>query len=345
MAAPFDLQNVVVTGPAVSVIDDVRTEAGLRFTGQYTFSQTGTLVYVPGISAAVGQFVWVDRQGGEDLLPFPARMYGEFRLSPDGERLATTVQDISSAIWIYALVRGGEERLTRNGRSSGPVWTPDGRQIVFGSRMGTGGRNDIYARSIDGGAVELLFNGFLSQYPTSFFPDGNSLLFTGSASIDSAGIHKLSLDENRSVESLIVTSDSEWGARFSPSGEYIAYISDEEGQYEVYIVAYPKTADRWKVSIDGGEEPVWSRTGRELFYRDANRWYVVPIETQPEFQRGVPELYVEGPYLDVPGIPHDVGLDGRLLLLKGVDEARTRTHLNVVTNWFEELKRLVPTSE
>jgi serine/threonine-protein kinase len=137
------------------------------------------------------------------------------------------------------------------------------------------------------------------------------------------------------------TRFTEVGARFSPDGHWISYVSDESGQYEVYVRPYPGPGGKWQVSTQGGEENIWSRDGRELFYRNGNKWMVVAVNLKPEFKAGTPKLLFEGPYINVGGPSFDVAPDGkRFLLLEPAErESAPVTHLNVVLNWFEEVKR------
>lgn len=129
---------------------------------------------------------------------------------------------------------------------------------------------------------------------------------------------------------------------FSPDGRWIAFTSDESGHYAMCVRSASGGGERWQVSV-GGEEPVWSADGRELFYRDGSRWMAVAITTADGFQSGQPRLLFEGPYLNVSGRSFDVSPDGRrFLVLRPAGEQSPPTQVNLVTNWFEELRRRVP---
>ena len=131
------------------------------------------------------------------------------------------------------------------------------------------------------------------------------------------------------------------GPSFSPDGGWIAYTAEESGRYEVYAQAYP-SGQRTQVSFQGGEEPIWSRKGDELFYRNGNKWMSVRISTTGGFNPGTPRELIQGPFWNVAGVSYDVAPDGaRFLLLKPVREERPVTEVNVVLNWFEELKSRV----
>jgi serine/threonine-protein kinase len=140
------------------------------------------------------------------------------------------------------------------------------------------------------------------------------------------------------------TPFSDWAAKFSPDGHWIAYTADVSGQYEVYVRPFPGPGSQWQISTGGGEEPVWSRAGKEIFYRNGTKWMAVSVNTTArgsEFSATPPRLLFTGPYVNVPGPSYDVGPDGRFVMIEGPPEAPV-THLNVVLNWLDELRRLVP---
>jgi serine/threonine-protein kinase len=137
------------------------------------------------------------------------------------------------------------------------------------------------------------------------------------------------------------TPFTETAPAFSPDGRWIAYVSDESGQYEVYVRPYPGPGGTWQVSAQGGEEHIWSRDGKELFYRNGNVWMRVDVRLDGRFQAGTPEVVFEGPYVNVGGRSYDITPDGqRFIVLEPVEPATAPvTHLTVVLNWFEEVKR------
>jgi Tol biopolymer transport system component len=152
---------------------------------------------------------------------------------------------------------------------------------------------------------------------------------------------------DRKAQPFLQTPFNEGAPRFSPDGRWLAYTSDESGRYEVYVQPYPGPGGKWLISTEGGTEPVWNRNGRELFYRAGDKMMAVDIATQPGFSAGNPRMLFDGPYALSPAAPpnYDVSPDGqRFLMLKPVEQAGAApTQINVVLNWTEELKRLVPT--
>jgi hypothetical protein len=147
-------------------------------------------------------------------------------------------------------------------------------------------------------------------------------------------------DQPGEVEELVVTEATEWGPDISPDGRWFAYTSDESGRYEVYARAFG--SDRsFTVSLDGGEEPIYSADGKTIYYRNGNRFYATPVlEASPDgtrFRAGRPEVVVEGAYANVFGLSYDVGPDGRLLVLRTDGGTERPDHLNVILNWQPDL--------
>jgi Tol biopolymer transport system component len=324
---------------------------------QYSFSATGSLVYVPGgVQSVQSRLVWVSRTGAEQPLAAPAHAYLGPRLSPDGRRVAVTIQEQESQIWLYDLSRQTLTRLTFEGKNNlAPAWTPDGKRIAFISSKE--GPQNIFWQLADGsGGLERLTTSDYTHVPMSWSPDGQSLTFTEvnpTTGYDlwvlRVGDPSASPGQVRKAQLFLRTPFNESVSRFSPDGRWLAYISDESGRYEIYVQPYPGPGGKWQISTEGGREPVWNRNGRELFYRSGDKMMAVAIATKPNFSAGNPHLLFEGPYEPTPltNPNYDVSPDGhRFLMLKPVEQVQTApTQINVVLNWFEELKQKVPTGK
>jgi serine/threonine-protein kinase len=355
-AVPFDLRRLEVTGDAVSLQDGLAAAA----TGeaQYAVSRNGTLVYVPageGAAAVTAQssLVWVDRHGREEAIPAPPRDYTYPRVSPDGTRLALDIRDQERDIWIWDFKRQTLTRLTFDpGADRGPVWTPDGRRIIYSSQRGTGNPGNIFWQPADGtGMAERVTTSPNVQFPGGISPDGLRLVFREDIPATRQDLLMLTLD-GRKATSLIQTMASEQNGAISPDGRWLAYESDESGQYQIYVRPFPQVdGGRWQISPAGGTRPVWARNGRELFYLDPGRHLLaVPVQTSPAFSPGNPAKLFDTPYLTPNnGVTYDVSPDGqRFVMIKGrstdtsQQAVQASTPMVVVVNWFEELKQRVP---
>ena len=304
------------------------------------YLRAGALVYVPGRVWGESTLVWVDRQGAVEPLALPLRRYFDPRLSPDGQRLAVQIGSlINSDIWIHHIPRGTLTRLTFEGNDVDPLWTPDGERVAFSSDR-AGGPTNLFWKPADGsGPVEQLTESERYQrYPSSCSPDGQVLAFSEFHPSTDWDIWVLPLQGERKPRPFLQTQFRKGEAVFSPDGHWLAYISDESGRNEVYVRPYPGPGGKRQISTEGGDEPVWAKNRRELFYRNGDKMMAVDIVTEPQFSAAKPRLLFEGRYGS-----YDIAPDGQRFLMES--EREEATQINVVLNWFEELKRLVPTKQ
>jgi Tol biopolymer transport system component/tRNA A-37 threonylcarbamoyl transferase component Bud32 len=345
MAVPFDPQRLAVTGTAVPVVESV-LESPVSGDAQYSFSATGSLVYVVGgVQSAQSKLVWVSRSGAEQPLAAPTHTYMAPRLSPDGRRVVVGITEQESQTWLYDLSRETLTRFTFEGNYNPvSVWTPDGKRIAFESNKE--GPPNLFWQLADGsGGLERLTTSEYVNAPMSWSPDGKLLAFIELNPSTGFDIWVLRMGD-RKAQLFLRTPFNETAPRFSPDGRWLAYISDESGRLEIYVQPYPGPGGKWQISTEGGMEPVWNPNGRELFYRNGNKMMAVDISTQSSFVAGKPRMLFEGPYV-TPPVPisnYDVSPDGqRFLMLKSIGSTEAApTQINVVLNWFEELKRRVP---
>ncbi len=360
-AIPFDPRSGQTSGQAVVVLQGVEMSSNDRPTA--AFSPQGLMVYLPGEAAGAAtsgarrSLVWVDEDGAEEPLPLPARQYAGPRLSPDGTRLAVAVSDGEAwALWVYDVASGAALRLTQAGGSQNmlPIWTPDGSRIFYRSIDAPNSPGNLYSIPSDGsGGPQRITNvDNADDNPTSISPDGTTVIF----------IRVLDSGPNRRVEIMAVAADGSGEARpilqgdfnfgnaaLSPDGRWLAYRSNESGQYEVYLQPFPGPGAKTPVSIGGGSWAVWSSDGSTIYYQAGGRFMAADVTSGAPARVGRPrELFPDTAYFRPPGgggaRQYHVAPDGRLLLIRRVQAATNdNAHLVVVENWLDELERLVPT--
>ncbi len=342
-AAPFELSRLEVTGPSYPLPQQTRIQ-GRNGVADFVFSDSGTLVYLPSAGRVDRNLVWVDREGEVEPLAAPPRRYDDPRLSPDGQRLVTQISETNSDVWIYDIPRKTLTRLTFEGNNDTPVWTPDGKRVTFDSDR-AGGPGTLFWKPADGSgtADQLTTTSRTNQFATSWTPDGKFLAFR-----EGDDVWVLPLADQTEAKPFLQTSFQEGAGMFSPDGRWLAYVSDESGRFEIYVQPYPGPGGKWQISTEGGSEPLWKRDGQELFYRNGEQMMAVDITTQPSFSPGTPNLLFEGEYFANGGVRranYDVTPDGqRFVMIKAAEKDEgQKSKINVVLNWFEELKRLVPT--
>ena len=348
-AGSFDPEGLEFRGEPLPIEDGAWADPiGLA---HFAVSNDGTLIYRRGERPALQRtLVWVDRNGNEDVVPVEPGPYDTLRLSPDGRRIAIGTPDIT----VYDLDRNRSTRLTfHSANDFFPIWTPDGEWVVFNSFRG--GSVEIFRKAADGtGDAERLTNNPNFKAPYSFSLDGATLVMNEGRPDTQGDIVALSMGGDGTITGVIETEAQEDSARISRDGRWLAYASNESGRPEVYVRPYPNVDDgRWQVSRNGGTMPIWAPDGRELFYvtRDVPDGpltvNMAAVETDPTFSYGQPRPIFSGPYVSFFS-SYDVSSDGeRLLMIK--DDPSTpggsseQPELVLVQNWFEELKRLVPT--
>ena len=365
-AVRFDPVGFEVLSDPVTIIETLMTKPSGA--ANYALSRAGTLVYMPGgpgDQAPMRSLVWVDRQGREEPIKAPLRSYGPPRISPDGTRLAVGILDQGNTeIWIWDFALETLRRLSFGAGMNGlPVWTPDGRRIIFMSDR-TGVLN-LYSQAADGtGPVDRMTTSAYPQWPTSINPAGtwlagfdllprttlSQIVFfplsrrgMPSASGPAQGVGQSPVDP------LTRTRFNGAFADFSPNGRYVAYQSDESGRVEVYVRPFPHVdGGRWQISTAGGTRPAWASNGRELFYLDgSNTLTAVPVQTSGRtFIAGSPATVFEAKYVEPnPARHYDVAPDAqRFLMIKNrADDANaTPASMVVVEHWLEELKQRLP---
>ncbi len=278
----------------------------------------------------------LDRSGRRSALVGDRRGFRFPHLSPDGTRVAVTIDPRPSQIWVYDLVRQSSTPLATTGHSLSPIWTVDGRQVVYNTS------GEIYRRAADASTPqEDVLLRERPQYPTSWSPDGRTLIFNDDAATTLFDIWIRPPDGK--ARPLIATPAFENGGIVSPNGKWIALVSSETRRREVYVRPFPEvTRGKWTVSgTGGGYSPRWSRNGRELFYMNGPTLMAVPIEDQLESLRaGIPMELFSGPFDTTQDSNFDVFPDGNHFVMVEADPDARPSRLQLVYNWSAELRRL-----
>jgi serine/threonine-protein kinase len=298
--------------------------------------------------------VWLDRKGTEQPLPAPPHAYSNPRISPDGQQVAVQITDSNADIWIYDLMHDTLRRLTVEGSNSFPVWSPDGKRVVYRSARSGVPATNLFWKPADGtGTEERLTTNTFTDVPSSFSPDGKILAYMELNNQTQYDLMTLPMEGARKPQPFLATPFDERGPWLSPDGHWAAYVSNDSERYEVYVQPFPGPGGKRPISLDGGAEVSWSYKGNELFYRTGAQretMMAVDIQTNPTFNAGKPHALFQGTYassnLTSAWSPnYSVGPDGRFLMLKTKEQLQTQgfAQIDVVQNWFEELKRRVPT--
>jgi dipeptidyl aminopeptidase/acylaminoacyl peptidase len=345
--APFDPASGELTAAIDPVVDDVLTgwDAGLDL-GMFAVSSTGDLVHFASESTfEQNQIVLVDRQGGST--PLPGDRLGKYSyvpaVSPDGTLLAVTSRSDrpSGDVWVRNLEMGSRQRLTFGERSVsiGPKWTTDGRRLFFAAyNLDANDPFDIYWMLPDGSDSKLMLSRPYSQFPSDVSDD--YLVFRERHPETGQDLYLWSLDGGNDATDFATTEANEFDASFSPDGRFIAYVSDETGQNEVYVKPVDGSVNGIPVSTDGGISPRWSPIGDELFYLRDSTMMVADVALAPTFERSAPRPLFTGAFDSgfdiIPAGPHFVPGDTRFVML--TLQRPDLTQLIVSLNWAAELQ-------
>jgi eukaryotic-like serine/threonine-protein kinase len=343
MAVPFDLDRLELSGEPVRVIEGVRQ---LFNGGAFSCSRTGTCIYVAGGLITQRTVAFIDRAGASQPLPLAPQSYTHPRFSPAGDKVVFWIEQSRCDLAVYDIARGVLTRITSDGDNHWPVWTPDGREITYASRKALPPAGyELFSRAADGSSAEER----VSEVPQNlnalsalaWTRDGESLAF-----VLQGDIWLLPRRGEQKAQPILQSRFNETMPAFSPDGHWLAYVSDESGQQEVYLQPFPELGAKYRISTNGGTDPVWARSGRELFFRNSDQMMVVDVGTQPGLISATPRVLFSHSFAQAASrTSYDVSPDGRrfIVIEAGETESPAR-QINVVLNWFEELKRLVPTN-
>jgi serine/threonine-protein kinase len=373
MAAPVDITRLELTGPASPVLEDVESNLGTGV-AHFDFSRSGTLVYISGKAWPQNRSLfWMDASG--HLTPLgtaPLRTYQQIRVSPDGKLLALTlVESSQNHLWIYDWAQDRFYRLSfLNGNSENPVWTPDSKHLVFSSDAPAPGPGIYWIRADGGGEAQRLLEGG-NLIPRTFSPGGERLAYDAWGAGSGASMSwTLPLGTREGDRPKVGTPEKflTSGARptFSPDGRWVAYVSAESGTPQIYVQPFSGSQGRWLLSSggrsqdtgftgptsgEGGFNAFWSPNGRELFYTnlEGRIMLVSYIAKGDTFSANPPRLWsTRRVFVLYSPLTANIDLapDGKrfaVILPPGQDaEPQPQTHVVFLLNFFDELRRRVP---
>jgi serine/threonine-protein kinase len=344
MALPVDPKKLTKVGSPILIQDGIRI--GATSVGFWGASFNGTIVVELGRDAG-STLGLVDRNGKFTALSNEERSFRLPRLSPDANRIAiqagTSGTNIDSDIWMFDRGTQTLSRFTSSGGNSDPIWSADGRHIIYAGRekgdSGVVGRDwsDIYRQDVDQTSPpELLYSDPGNQYPWGVTPDNKTVVFD--AGPGTMRIRAMTIGEQNSARDVVANAFVNRLAKLSRDGKWLAYVSNQTGRMEVYVRPFPGPGGTKQVSVDGGDQPIWSRDGRELYFRDGTSLLAATMADGIVQSRKV--LFADA-YQQSNATNYDVLPDGRFVMLKGSADLRVVT---VMMNWATELNQKLKAS-
>ena len=350
MAQGVNTEPLEIRGHTFPVAEHVGRNT--TFVSAVSASRTGTIAYA-GLLTQKGRLTWVDREGHTLGAPaIPEGDYPDFRLSPDGTRLAASLLDLKTNqvdLWIMDLARGSFSRLESGGPVTGsPIWSPNGAQLIF--RTNRSGFVELFERSAGGGGGDrriLEWQSYVATQGTTnnlvstdWSRDGKHIMLSARRSASGTDLWLLSLEENARAVPFITSPSHNLHGNFSPTRDLLAYSSNESGRFDVYVDTIPRSDRRWPVSTSGGYEPRWRSDGRELYYLSEDRTLMaVEVGDGPSFGVPKPLFQTHVP----PGVSsnrtHYVpSPDGQRFLIAVPTDLRV-SPITVVVNWAASLQK------
>jgi Tol biopolymer transport system component len=306
----------------------------------FSVSPSGMLIYAPGSVSGLAELAWFDHKGKQIGITGESGLYIELAISPDESKVvAVEFRRSNIDLWVFELARGIHTRLTTAGANRYPLWTPDGRSVLYGSSNQSSALS-LYRKAVDGeSAPELLASSKAGLIPTDVSRDGRFVAITTSSSGSKQDIVIMPLSGDHKLTPFMQTQFNERAARFSPDGKSMAFSSDESGRYEISLAPFPNGGRKWQVSNAGGGTPLWSRDGKEIYFiaRDNTIMAANIAMVNGEPKIGIPApLFKAHPRNFDFGV-YDVTRDGRFLISSAPDESTAP--LTLISNWPALVKK------
>ena len=341
LARPFDPKSLRFTGEAFPVAEDVQYFATFA-QAVFSASDQALLAYQTGVSGGQTQLTWLDRAGKPAGTVGPAGRLTTPRMSSDGSRVVVRILDSQSVgdIWIYDVERNTRTRFTFDPSDDfGPLWSRDDSRVLFSAARKSPG--DIYQRDSAGTAKEEpLLSSKAFKMALDWSPDGRTLLLQADdpRSPTQMDLWTYSATDGK-AKPFLQSASSEILGRFSPDGRWIAYVSNESGKEEVYVVPFPGPGGEWQISTAGGRAPIWTRGGREIVYQaPGDEIMAVEVRAASTFQAGIPKALFKTHLRPPPGAQFDVTSDGERFLVNLRPADEISDPVTLVQNWAAERK-------
>jgi serine/threonine-protein kinase len=333
LAAPFDPAGPRITGPALPLTEEV--DFGFCF----DVRDDGKLLYVPQPGAGGGeQIVWLDRGGAATPALDMRAAWAQPRVSPDGRRIVLRKVATDCELWIVDLERGSLARVAPGNDNHDPVWSPDGRRVVVRRQNPP---VEMIAFTVEGAReVTTLAHGAGTGWPSSWSAGGDLLVYTTAGRTTQSDIWVRAMGESSPPAAFLATKANETQPAISPDGKWIAYVTNETGTPEVFVRPYPDTGVAWQVSTGGGSGPLWSRSGRELYFASGTKMMAAPIATQPVFRIGNPVELFDGGFAAGSRRDYDIAPDGRFIAVGRTGDEGGQQELRMLLNWPEAMRRV-----
>jgi len=344
-AVAFDPDSLTTRGTPQSIVQNVASD---QTTGAAHFSIAGdgTLAYVRGGGVVnFRRVVWADRSGNFQPVNIPTGQYNDISVAPDGSAFALIAGSSGSGdVWVYDFARATFTRFTFTTRNASPIWSADSKTIFYSQVDETGTSTTIMRKPADASReAEPVVSIKDTAYIKAIRLDGASAIFDFQLNANSADVLECALTQGAKPTPIVATPFNSYASALSPDGRWLAYQSSDNGGPQIYVRDLSSAGGLQQVSAEGGEEPRWSHDGRELFFRNNDIFMSAQVETSPSFKSGTPHRLFNGIYnlRSASGVSYAVDpKGGRFLMIRTAED--TTAQVEVVVNWFDELRRLLP---
>lgn len=341
LAQRFDLGRFTLTAEptAIPLLTEIQYQPQVK-KAVFAVSDSGLLVAQTGSGIALSQLLWFNRKGNALGAEGRPDVYGNISLAPNGKWMAVDKTDMGNLnidVWTYELERDSGKRLTFDARNTVPIWSPDGKQVVYYSTLQD--NLDLYVKDADGAQeAKVIVHDDIAKFPCDWSKDGKYILYTRGKDLWSVKVPELK--SNLFLKAVSVLRNGQ----FSPDGKWVAYASNETGKWQIYVTSFPDARGKWQVSTGGGEQPRWRGDGKELFYLSSEgKVMATPVTTGANFDAGTPVTLFQAtprqPVANFDLFVYDVSRDGQRFLINTPVKQEETPPMTLVLNWGAKLNK------